>query len=129
MQTYKTFGTSMPLKYDDVSSPTTIYLNYDIKIIEKQSQEGQEEPITVVEYEYMTDNYPREEWWGLTKEERISRCEERGIDYVEPEEPEESEELEELDELEDLEDLEEPDDISELVWDEPDLDEEEPVNE
>ena len=68
MKTFKSESGIMPLPIDDISSPTTVYVNENVTEVERTDEETGE---TSTVYRYDVRLYSREEWEKLQMAKRI----------------------------------------------------------
>ena len=62
MKTFKSESGTMPLPIDDISSPTTVYVNENVTEVERTDEETGE---TTTVYQYDVRLFSREEWEKL----------------------------------------------------------------
>ena len=62
MKTFKSESGTMPLPIDDISSPTTVYVNENVVEVERTDEETGE---TTTVYQYDVRLFSREEWEKL----------------------------------------------------------------
>ena len=69
MKTFKSESGTMPLPIDDISSPTTVYVNENVIEVERTDEETGE---TNTVYQYDVRLFSREEWEKLQMADLIT---------------------------------------------------------